>query len=96
MVTPSIYVAIHVISGMIAYYFPILIILMVGYQLLQLVLNCRFFLFSWEIKKGNSAPYTFYKILQYIVGYAAVFSYESIMDMLPVRWESSEILARTM
>lgn len=96
METPPLYMAIHVISGMIAYYFPVLIVLMVGYQLLQLVLNCRFFLFSWEIKKGNSAPYTFYKILQYIVGYAAVFSYESITEMLPVRWESSEILACTM
>lgn len=73
--TPPLYLAIHVISGMIAYFYPILIVLIIAYQLLQWILGCRFFLFSWQIKQGNSFEYTLYKIMQYVVGYSAVYSY---------------------
>ena len=71
--TPIIYIIIHVISGMIAFYYPIFIIIIIGYQLLQLILNYRFFLFSWKIKKGNSSWYTLYKIIQYISGYCIMY-----------------------
>ena len=72
--TPPLYMASHVIMGMIAYFYPILIVLIIGYQLLQLALNCRFFLFSWKIERGNSAIYTLYKIMQYAVGYAVGYA----------------------
>jgi len=78
--TPPLYMAIHVVSGMIAYFYPILIILMIGYQLVQLALNCRFFIFSWKIEKGNSSLYTFYKIMQYVVGYSAAYSMNFFWD----------------
>jgi hypothetical protein len=76
--TPPLYLAIHVISGMISYFYPILIVLIIAYQLLQWILGCRFFLFSWQIKQGNSLEYTLYKIMQYVVGYSAVYSYEKL------------------
>ena len=100
--TPPLYMAIHVISGMIAYFYPILIILMVAYQLVQLVLNCRFFLFSWKIEKGNSAPYTFYKIMQYVVGYCMVYSGVELknsiktqkFNMMDVKWQLDTLKQR--
>jgi len=76
--TPPLYLAIHVISGMVAYFYPILLILIIAYQLLQWILDCRFFLFSWEIKKGNSFGYTMYKLMQYITGYSTVYSYNEL------------------
>ena len=71
--TPPLYIASHIILGMIAYFYPILLVFIIAYQLLQLVFNCRFFVFSWKIEKGNSAPYTLYKIMQYFIGYAVVY-----------------------
>ena len=74
--TPPLYMAIHVAGGALAYFYPILLILFLGYQLLQLSLNVRFFVFTMEIREGNSILYTLYKIAQFFVGYglAAVFS----------------------
>ena len=68
--TPPIYLVIHLLIGVISYFYPPLFILFVGYQLLQLVLDIRIFLFSWKIKRGNSIAYTGYKILQGAAGYA--------------------------
>jgi hypothetical protein len=66
--TPPLYMAIHVIGGAISYFYPILIALFVAYQLLQLILGIRFFVFTMEIRKGNSILYTLYKLAQFFVG----------------------------
>jgi hypothetical protein len=76
--TPLLYLAIHMIWGMISYYHPSLIILIIAYQLLQWILGYRFFLFSWQIKQGNSFEYTLYKLMQYAIGYFAVYGYQKL------------------
>jgi len=67
--TPPLYMAIHVAGGAVAYFYPILLILFLAYQLLQLSLNIRFFVFTMEIHEGNSILYTLYKMAQFFVGY---------------------------
>ena len=67
--TPPIYMATHIAGGALAYFYPILLILFMAYQLLQLALNVRFFVFTMEIHEGNSILYTLYKIAQFLVGY---------------------------
>lgn len=67
--TPPLYFVIHVLIGAISYFYPLLFLLFIGYQLLQLALGVRFFFFSWKIKKGNSPIYTYYKIMQTAVGF---------------------------
>jgi hypothetical protein len=61
--------ATHIAGGALAYFYPILLILFMAYQLLQLTLNIRFFVFTMEIHEGNSILYTLYKIAQFLVGY---------------------------
>lgn len=72
--TPPLYIAIHVIGGAISYFYPILIALFIGYQLLQLALGIRFFVFTMEIREGNSILYTLYKLAQFFVGYVSAAS----------------------
>ena len=67
--TPPLYMAIHVISGALAYFFQPLVLLFVLYQLAQLAFNFRFFFFTMEIKSGNSILYTLYKLAQFFLGY---------------------------
>ena len=69
--TPPLYMATHVAGGAIAYFFSPLVILFILYQILQLVLGIRFFVFTMEIRQGNSILYTLYKLLQFFAGYAA-------------------------
>jgi len=69
--TPPLYIAVHIVGGAVSYFYPILIALFIAYQLLQLAFNIRFFVFTMEIKSGNSILYTLYKISQFFVGYAA-------------------------
>jgi hypothetical protein len=76
--TPPLYMAIHLAGGAVSYFYPLLIALFIAYQLLQLVLGIRFFVFTMEIRKGNSILYTLYKLAQFFVGYgvaAAVASF---------------------
>ena len=75
--TPPLYFIIHVVTGMISYFYPIIIILSLMYQFLQLALNGRFFLFEWKFRTGNSLAYTLYKISQYVFGYAMIYGYSS-------------------
>jgi len=72
--TPPLYMAIHVVGGAISYFYPILIGLFVVYQLLQLVLGVRFFVFTMEIRRGNSILYTLYKLAQFFVGYGLAYA----------------------
>jgi len=51
----------------------LLFIIIVIYQLFQLLFNIRFFLFSKEIiRKGNSIKHTINKLLDYLYGYIIV------------------------
>jgi len=66
---PVIYVIIHIGLGVIAaFYTPVLWIFLI-YQTSQLILNRRFFLFEWEIKKGNSVEHTLIKVIEFFVGF---------------------------
>ena len=67
--TPPLYMALHIVGGAISYFYPLLIWLFVAYQLLQLALGGRFFVFTMEIREGNSVLYTLYKLAQFFVGY---------------------------
>jgi hypothetical protein len=73
--TPPLYIFSHILVGMLSYFYPIVIILILMYQFLQLALNKRFFLFEWKVKTGNSFSYTLYKISHYMIGYALVYVY---------------------
>jgi hypothetical protein len=67
--TPALYLTIHILIGALSYFYPPLFALFTAYQILQWALDARFFLFSWQIKRGNSFLYTLYKIMQGAVGY---------------------------
>lgn len=73
--TPPLYFIIHILLGMMSYFYPVIILLFLVYQFIQLALDGRFFLFEWKFKPGNSFAYTLYKIVQYTVGYAIVYMY---------------------
>ena len=75
--TPPLYFISHILLGMLSYFYPLIIILIIMYQFLQLAINGRFFLFEWEFKTGNSLIYTLYKISQYVLGYALVYGFSS-------------------
>jgi len=78
--TPPLYMAIHVIGGAIAYFYPILVALFIAYQLLQLLLGIRFFVFTMEIRQGNSILYTLYKLAQFFAGYLVVAAAPSFLQ----------------
>lgn len=67
--TPTIYILIHILLGFFSINNNYIVPIFISYQLIQLLLNIRIFLFSFEITKGNNINYTFYKIIQYIFGY---------------------------
>jgi hypothetical protein len=70
---PFIYTLSHIITGFITVWYPLLGLLFLAYQFLQLTFNIRFFLFSLEIKKGNNPLHTARKIAEFAAGYLAGF-----------------------
>ena len=66
---PLIYTISHVFLGFIAVWYPLLGLLFIAYQLLQYILNIRFFLFSMEIKEGNSVYHTMKKLGEIAIGF---------------------------
>ena len=66
---PSKYLIIHVTLGIISFFYRPLIWIFLAYQFLQLVLNKRFFIFEWRIKKGNSIEHTVVKLLEFFAGF---------------------------
>jgi hypothetical protein len=66
---PIIYTLSHIILGIIAVWYPILGLLFIAYQILEYILNIRFFLFSMEIKEGNSLLHTMKKLGEIGSGY---------------------------
>ena len=65
---PFYYCLIHVVAGIIAFYYPIFGVVFLLYQLSQYFLNVRYFMFEWKIKDGNSLAHTSVKIGEFCVG----------------------------
>jgi hypothetical protein len=70
---PIIYILTHIFIGYIAFFHTELLVAIFGYQVLQLVLDVRFFIFSWKIESGNSIEHTIVKLLEYAIGYLFAF-----------------------
>ena len=69
---------IHILIGAIAYNYPLWIGLFLVYQFLQYGMGVRFFLFSWEVKDGNSFVYTLYKLAQFAFGLGAAMIVDAV------------------
>lgn len=67
-----IYVMIHVFSGMLAFFIPVIIPLILLYHGLQYIGGVRFFGFQGEIREGNSFEHTLIKLLEVLAGYLLV------------------------
>lgn len=72
---PIYYTIIHILIGVIAYYYHIVGILYVMYQCTQLYLNKRFFLFQWKIEDGNTLVHTLIKIGEFVIGWLCAYGY---------------------
>lgn len=72
--TPTTYFLIHMVAGFIAYFYPVLWIPIVFYNLGQLALGGRFFIHTMSIEPGNSFHYTLYKLAQYVTGWGLAFA----------------------
>lgn len=66
---PPIYIVIHTLSGFIGYFFPILLLIVVLYHLLQYFLDLRLFFFDLNYKPGNSLEHTSLKLFEVLIGY---------------------------
>ena len=65
---PFYYGLIHVAFGFAAFHYTWVGIIFVIYQLLQLFLHKRFFVFEGQIKDGNSVRHTALKLGEFLVG----------------------------
>ena len=72
--TPLLYMTIHVFLGHCSYEAPGLWTWIILYNLVQLYMNKRLFLFSWKTESGNSLGYTVYKLAQYGFGWCIAAS----------------------
>jgi hypothetical protein len=64
-----IYGLLHVLFGIIAYFSPAFLTIILSYQLLQYFLGVRFFAFEQEIRSGNSLEHTMLKLSEIAIGY---------------------------
>ena len=74
---PPVYVLIHIISGAIGYFIPVLLYLVIAYHVLQYVFNTRFFVFEMAFRDGNSIEHTALKLAEVAIGYLCAMSYAS-------------------
>lgn len=85
---PLEYTAIHILCGFISCFFPVFGILFVVYQLFQLAISRRFFIFQLKIKKGNSFFHTTIKLFEFsfgvLVGLIIKLSYKNPKVSSPV------------
>ena len=70
---PFYYIIIHIIIGIISYYNIYYGILFIVYQLSQLYLQKRFFLFEWKVREGNSVKHTLIKLGEFVIGWIGAF-----------------------
>ncbi len=66
---PPYYAVSHVLLGLVAVWIPLIGILAVAYQLLQLIFNVRTFPVEGRIEKGNSIGHTSLKLVEMGIGY---------------------------
>jgi hypothetical protein len=55
--------------GMVGAWYPIVLILAIIYQLLQYILDIRFFIFETTIRSGNSLIHTTVKLFEIFIGF---------------------------
>jgi hypothetical protein len=70
---PFYYALIHVAAGFLAFHYTLFGVVFVMYQLLQLYLHKRFFVFEGKIKDGNSARHTAFKLGEFLIGMLIAF-----------------------
>jgi len=73
---PIYYGLIHVLSGFLAFHYAWFGIVFLIYQLTQLFLHKRFFIFQGKIEDGNSLGHTAFKLQEFLLGMFIAF----IMD----------------
>lgn len=66
---PSIYLITHVCLGVVSFFYTPLLWAFLVYQIFQLAINKRFFIFEWRIKNGNSIEHTVVKLLEFFLGF---------------------------
>jgi len=70
---PLYYGLIHVLSGFLAFLYSWFGIVFLVYQLSQLILNKRFFIFQGRMEDGNSLGHTAFKLGEFLVGMLIAF-----------------------
>lgn len=65
---PVQYLIIHIGLGIVAAFYIPIVWVYLAYQVLQLIVQKRFFLFEWQIKDGNSVAHTVVKIIEFFIG----------------------------
>jgi hypothetical protein len=65
---PLYYTFIHIISGIIAFYYIWFGVFFIIYQFSQLAINKRFFIFQGRIENGNSLCHTRSKLEEFMIG----------------------------
>ena len=64
-----IYGLLPILFGVVAYFSPAFLAIILSYQLLQYCLGVRFFAFEQEIRDGNSLEHTMLKLSEIAIGY---------------------------
>jgi hypothetical protein len=70
---PPIYILIHVLTGVVGYFFPSVLVANVLYHFLQYFLDIRFFAFEWTYREENSLEHTFMKLVETMIGYGLAY-----------------------
>ena len=66
---PPIYAISHILIGFIAAWYPTIGVIAIVYQLLQYILNIRFFPITLSWKHGNHIEHTSLKLFEIAIGY---------------------------
>jgi hypothetical protein len=75
---PIYYTIIHILIGILSYYYHELGMIYLIYQFAQLYLGKRFFVFEWKIKNGNTLVHTLIKIAEFMVGVLSAYKFNAI------------------
>ena len=70
---PLYYGLIHVLSGFLAFHYAWFGVVFLVYQLSQLILNKRFFIFQGRMEDGNSLGHTAFKLGEFLIGILIAF-----------------------
>ena len=70
---PIYYGLLHVAAGFVAFHYAWVGFVFLFYQLSQLVLNKRIFIFQGKIEDGNSSRHTAFKLQEFLVGMLLAF-----------------------